>query len=75
MATVNDITITLSVNPSSLSYFITELKIVENLGVESSYTIQNKDNIKFNESTVDDWLTINIPIELYITFMYYYQLS
>lgn len=75
MATVNDITITLSVNPSSLSYFITELKIVENLGVESSYTIQNKDNIKFNESTVDDWLIINIPIELYITFMYYYQLS
>ena len=71
---MKDITVTIFVEPNSLKALLIVLKIVENLDLEQNYRFDTSE-IQYSESLISNWMHINLPIELYINFTYYYMKS
>lgn len=62
-------TITLFVEPKSLTIFLEVLKILEGLPIENDYHFTPSDLI-FREEMISNWCWINIPIEEYLKLKY-----
>lgn len=63
------VTVTLYLKPDSFMPFITALKILSTLDLENNYTIQPLDII-FSEKFNSEYMTINVPVDLFIKFKY-----
>lgn len=62
-------TITLFVEPKSLSIFLEVLKELENLPLENNYKFNPKDLV-FTEQMISNWIWLNIPIDEYLKLKY-----
>ncbi len=62
-------TITLFVEPKSLTIFITVLKVLEDLPLENNYSFNPKDLI-FKEEMISNWIWLNVPINEYLKLKY-----
>jgi hypothetical protein len=71
---MENITITIFVEPNSLLSLMQVLKIIDSIDIEQSYTFQPLD-IKYSEAMISNWLFTNLSIELFIKFKYYWKLS
>lgn len=71
---MENVTVTLFVKPDSLISMVTALKILDGLDMENQYTVQPHD-IEYTESMISNYTHINVPIELYMKFVYCYQKS
>lgn len=65
-------TITLFVEPKSLTIFLEVLKILENLPINNSYHFRPSDLV-FTEEMISNWCWINVPIDQYIKLKYCIQ--
>jgi hypothetical protein len=63
-------TITLFVEPKSLSIFLEITNILKNLPLDSNYTFAKSD-IKFSESMISNYCWINIDVAEYVKLKYY----
>lgn len=71
---MNEITITIFVEPKCLTYFLEVLNITNGLTIENdvNFTFQPSD-ITHSTSMISNWLFINIPIDKYLIFQYYWR--
>ena len=74
MASLNDVTITIFVEPDSFKPLVEVLKILEGLGLETNYRFQPLD-IKYSEAMISNWMFVNVPVKLYTLFLHYWRLS
>lgn len=71
---MNEITITIFVEPKCFTYFLEVLNITNGLTIEmgADYVFQPSD-IKYSTTMISNWLFINIPIDKYLIFQYYWR--
>lgn len=62
-------TITLFVEPESLTIFLEVLKILEGLLIENNYRFNPKD-LMFSEAMISNWIWLNVPVEEYLKLKY-----
>lgn len=62
-------TITLFVEPKSLTIFLEVVKILEGLPLENNYKFNPKDLI-FREEMISNWCWINMPVDEYLKLKY-----
>lgn len=68
---LNTVTVTLWVSPQSENQFYRELKAVSVLDFVMEYKMKI-DDLFVSKSQYGNWLQINIPLELYLIFTYYF---
>lgn len=62
-------TITLFVEPKSLSIFIQVMKVLSELDVENNYVFSPNDLV-FSEAMISNWIWLNIDVAEYLKLKY-----
>lgn len=69
---MNNVTITMWVNPNDEMYFFSILKFIDSLPIENEYTWRTED-VRITKSMISNWISVNIPIETYVKFRYSFE--
>lgn len=64
---MENVTITIFVEPKSLFEIIKALGILDQLDIKNDYTVQHHDMI-FTESMISNYVHLNVPVVLYTKF-------
>ena len=65
-------TITIFVEPKSLTTLLTTLKVLEGLPLQNDFVFTPSD-IQFSEAMISNWVWLNVPIDEYLKFNYCYN--